>query len=301
MTSSKAPVYTALIADLAIAVTKFVAAAITGSSAMISEGIHSVIDSVNQVLLLIGISSSKRKPDENRPFGYGKELYFWSFVVSLLIFSLGGGVSFYEGIARLHHPVTLESASWNYIVLAIAFAFTMFSVIITLKAFNKQRGDTPFWEAIRQSKDPSTFIVLLQDVGDLLGLTVAFFGVYFGHLFNNSYSDGIASIVIGIILMAISAVLVRESRSLLMGETAGKKTLKEIVKLTEADPSVIKVKRHFSMYMAPEEIVLQLITVFKDGLTTSQIAEAIERIQEKIQQKYPRFKQIFIEPGLSKK
>ncbi|HEY6975400.1 MAG TPA: cation diffusion facilitator family transporter [Chitinophagaceae bacterium] len=301
MASSKLPVYSALVSDLAIAVSKFIAAAVTGSSAMISEGIHSVIDSINQILLLIGIRSSKKKPDENRPFGYGKELYFWSFVVSLLIFSLGGGVSFYEGIVRLYHPVNLENASWNYIVLAIGFAFTIFSVIITLKAFNKQRGDTPFWEAIKQSKDPSTFIVLLQDVGDLLGLIVAFLGVYFGHLFNNSHSDGIASIVIGLILMAISGVLVRESRSLLMGETAGKKTLRDIVKLTEADPSVIKVKRHFSMYMAPEEIVLQLITVFKDGLTTSQIAEAIERIQKNIKRKYPRFKQIFIEPGLVKK
>jgi len=213
-----------------------------------------------------------------------------------LIFSLGGGASFYEGIVRLHHPVKLENAFWNYIVLTIGFAFTIFSIVITLKAFNKERGEEPFWEAIKQSKDPSTFIVLLQDVGDLAGLFVAFLGVYFGHLFNNPYSDGIASIVIGIILMAISFVLVRESRSLLMGETAGKNTLREIVKLTEADSSVIKVKRHFSVYMSPEEVVLQLITVFKDNLNTRQITEAIERIQKTIQQKFPRIKQIFIEP-----
>src|SRR6266516_972979 len=153
MASSKLPVYTALLADLLIAVTKFIAATITGSSAMISEGIHSVIDGFNQILLLVGIKNSKRKADENRPFGYGKELYFWSFIVSLLIFSLGGGASFYEGVVHLYHPATLKNASWNYIVLAIGFAFTIFSIVITLKAFNKERGEEPFWDAIKQSKD----------------------------------------------------------------------------------------------------------------------------------------------------
>ena len=162
-------IYVALAADLAIAITKFFGAALTGSSAMISEGIHSIIDSGNQVLLLIGIKSSKKKADEKRPFGYGKELYFWSFIVSLVIFSLGGCVSFYEGILRLKNPVVEENQTWNYIVLGVAFVFTSVTAGITLKKFNAQRSDLGFWQAIKESKDPSVFIVLLGDLGDLLG------------------------------------------------------------------------------------------------------------------------------------
>jgi divalent metal cation (Fe/Co/Zn/Cd) transporter len=172
----------------------------------------------------------------------------------------------------------------------------MVSLVTALKAFNKQRGHTPFFEAITKSKDPSTFIVLLGDVGDLVGLIIAFLGVYLGHLFNNPYFDGIASMAIGAVMIAISLLLVRESKSLLMGETTSRKTLRKIVALTEADNAVIKVKKHFSMYMAPEEILLQLNTVFKDGLTTRQITDAIERITKIIQSEFPKIKQIFIEP-----
>ncbi len=294
---SRGFIYAALASDLAIAVTKFIAAAITGSSAMVSEGIHSIVDSVNQVLLLVGIKKSKKKADEERPFGYGKELYFWSFIVSLLIFSVGGCISFYEGILHFKKPAADTDQTWNYIVLAVAFLFTAVSAIITLRKFNKQRGDLGFFGAITESKDPSVFIVLLGDIGDLLGLVVAFLGVYLGHLLHNRYYDGIASMIIGVFLIAISLLLVRESRSLLMGETASKKTLRKIISLTEADPSIVKVKRHFSMYMAPEEVVLQLIAVFKKDLTTQQITEAIHRISKTIQEKFPRIRQIFIEPA----
>jgi cation diffusion facilitator family transporter len=294
---SKLFIYVALVADLAIAVTKFVAAAITGSSAMISEGIHSIIDAVNQLLLLLGIKKSKKRPDAKRPFGYGKELYFWSFIVSLLIFSVGGCISFYEGILRFKRPTQVENQNWNYLVLAVAFVVTAISVVITLKKFNNQRGQLGFWEAVRESKDPAVFIVLLGDIGDLVGLFIAFLGVYLGHLFHNSYYDGIASMVIGVFLIIISLLLVQESRSLLMGESISKKNLHKIILLTKADPSIVKVKKHFSMYLAPEEIVLQLIAVFKKDLTTAQISEAIKRIIKSIQQKFPRIKQIFIEPA----
>jgi cation diffusion facilitator family transporter len=246
-TSSKFAIYVALLADFAIAATKFAAAIITGSSAMMSEGVHSLVDTVNEILLLVGIKSSKKPADENRPFGYGKELYFWSFIVSLLIFSLGGCISFYEGVMHLRHPSPIENVLWNYIVLAIAFVFNTFSFIAAMKAFNKQRREESFWEAVAVSKDPTTFVVLFEDAAGLLGIVVAFLGVYLGHLYNNPFFDGIASIVIGIILIAISVLLVRESRSLLMGEPASKKALSEIIKITESDPSVIKVLRHYSM------------------------------------------------------
>jgi len=288
--------YISLAVDISIAISKFIAAAITGSSSMVSEGIHSVIDAISQLLLLWGIKTSRRVADSERPFGYGREFYFWSFIVSLVIFILGGCISFYEGLIRFKQPAFEVNQAWNYSILGIAFLFTIVSLTSALKAFNKQRSHTSFWKAITESKDPSTFIVMLGDVGDLMGLVVAFLGVYLGHLFHNPYYDGVASMVIGLIMIVISAILVRESKSLLMGETTSRRTLRKIIKLTEADQAVIKVKKHFSTYLAPEEVLLQLNTVFKNDLTTLQITDAIERITKTIQAEFPRIKQIFIEP-----
>ena len=293
---SKSFLYVSLAVDIIIAVSKFIAAAVTGSSSMISEGIHSVIDATSQVLLIWGVKVSGRKADISRPFGYGRELYFWSFIVSLVIFIVGGCISFYEGLLRFNQPAIAGNQLWNYIIIGISFAFTFISMFNALKAFNKERGRTSFWRAITDSKDPSIIIVLLGDVGDMLGLLVALLGVYLEQVLHNPRYDGIASMVIGVILIAVSLILVRESKSLLMGETTSRRTLRKIVKLTEADEAVIKVKKHFSMYLAPEEVILQLNTVFKDGLTTHQITNAIERIIKTIQKEFPRIKQIFIEP-----
>jgi cation diffusion facilitator family transporter len=289
-------IYISLGVDIIIAISKFIAAAITGSSSMLSEGIHSVIDAISQVLLIWGFRVSKRSPDSMRPFGYGKELYFWSFIVSLLIFVVGGCAAFYEGFTRLQRPGFEDGPEWSYVILAIAFIFNMISMVSALKAFNKQRGDAPFWKSAVGTKDPTTIIVLFGDFGDLLGLFIAFLGVFFGRYFHNPYYDAVASMLIGLVLIVISAFLARESKSLLMGETTSRKTLKRVISLTEADATVIKVKKHFSMYMGPEEILLHLNTVFKDNLTTHQITDAIERITHIIQKEFPRIKQIFIEP-----
>jgi cation diffusion facilitator family transporter len=293
---SRSFIYISLGVDLLIAASKFIAAAFSGSSSMVSEGVHSLIDASSQLLLIWGIKTSKRLPDADRPFGYGKELYFWSFVVSLVIFILGGCISFYEGLTRFLKPSFGGSPDWNYAILAIAFVFNLVSMITALKAFNRQRGNVAFWKAVLATKDPSVIIVLLSDFGDLLGLLVAFLGIWLGRLWHNPYYDGIASMLIGLILISISGLLVRESKSLLMGETTSRKILRRIVALTEADVSVIKVKKHFSMYLAPEEVLLQLNTVFKDELNTRQITDAIERITQAIQKEFPRIKQIFIEP-----
>jgi len=293
---SRSFIYISLFVDLIIATSKFIAAAFTGSSSMVSEGIHSLIDAVSQVLLIWGIKTSSRSADAERPFGYGKELYFWSFMVSLVIFIMGGCISFYEGLIHFNKPQLGVSPVWNYAILAIAFVFNTISMVVTLKAFNKQRGKMAFWAAVVKTKDPLTIIVLLGDFGDLLGLGVAFLGIYLGRLLHNPYYDGIASMVIGIILIVISAVLVRESKSLLMGETISRRTLRKIIALIEADEEVIKVKKHFSTYMAPDDVLLQLNTVFKQGLNTRQITDAIERLTKTIQAEYPRIKQIFIEP-----
>lgn len=289
-------IYISLGVDLIIAISKFIAAAITGSSSMVSEGVHSVIDAISQVLLIWGFKVSTRSADSSRPFGYGKELYFWSFIVSLMIFVVGGCISFYEGVTRLQHPGFPEEVEWNYIILAIAFVFNLVSMVSALKVFNKQRGDAPFWKSAVGTKDPSTIIVLFGDFGDLLGLFIAFLGIFLGRYFHNPYCDGIASMLIGVVLIVISIFLARESKSLLMGETTSRKTLRRVVLLTEADEAVVKVKKHFSMYMGPEEILLHLNTVFKDNLTTHQITDAIERITASIKKEFPRMKQIFIEP-----
>ncbi|WP_461451988.1 cation diffusion facilitator family transporter [Mucilaginibacter sp.] len=293
---SKIFLYVSLAVDLSIAISKFIAAAFTGSSSMLSEGVHSVIDAISQLLLIWGVKTSRRSPDAGRPFGYGKELYFWSFIVSLVIFILGGCISFYEGWIRFNKPEFDGTPTWNYIILAIAFVFNLVSMVTALKAFNTQRGAIPFWKAVVGTKDPSTIIVLLGDFGDLLGLFVAFLGVFLGRLFHNPYYDGIASMIIGMILIVISAFLVRESKSLLMGEPTSRKVLRKVIALVQADEDVIKVKKHFSTYMSPEDILIQLNTVFKQDLTTKQITDAIERITKNIKTSFPRMKQVFIEP-----
>lgn len=288
--------YISLTVDLVIAISKFVAAAFTGSSSMLSEGVHSIVDAISQLLLIWGVRTSRREPDADRPFGYGKELYFWSFIVSLVIFILGGCISFYEGLKRLNHPEFSGNPAWNYSILAIAFVFNLISMVSALKAFNKQRGRIGFWKAVIDTKDPSTIIVIFGDFGDLLGLAVAFLGIWLGRLLNNPYYDGIASMVIGAIMIGISAFLVRESKSLLLGEPVSRRKLKRIITMIQQDEAVVKIKRHFSTYMSPEDVLLQLNAVFKDDLTTRQITDAIERITKNIQEKYPRIKQIFIEP-----
>jgi cation diffusion facilitator family transporter len=289
-------VYSALVANILIAVTKFIAAAVTGSSAMIAEGIHSLVDSGNELLLLLGIKRSKKPADRKRPFGYGKELYFWAFIVSILIFAVGGGVSFYEGISHIQSPRPIEDPKWNYIVLGIAFLFDGFSFLTALKEFNKKRGKEKFWHAIKTSKDPTTFVVLFEDSADLLGLIAAFGGVFISHYFQNPLYDGFASILIGLILTAVSIVLTLESRSLLMGETLEKHLLEEIIALTEADTSIISVKKTLSMYLAPHEVILVLPVVFESTLKVNQITEAIGDIRNKIQSKFPDVKHIVIEP-----
>ncbi len=300
MPASKTPIYSALAANVAIAVTKFIAASLTGSSAMISEGIHSLVDSLNEVLLLLGIQRSQKPADEKRPFGYGKELYFWAFIVSILIFGVGGGVSFYEGITHLQHPEPMGNPFWNYVVLGIAFVFDGFSFITALTEFNRQRGSQSFWSAVKRSKDPSTFVVLFEDAADLLGLIVAFLGVFLGHQLQNPYLDGAASIIIGLILTAVSVVLARESRSLLMGESADPAAVRDVLNLVEGDEAVLKVLQSPSMYLAPEEVFLMLVIDFRNDLTTPQIYEAINRVRATVQRQFPIVKRLFIEPGEQK-
>lgn len=296
MSASKTPIYTAFAANLLIAGTKITAALFTGSSAMASEGIHSLVDTSNEVLLLLGLHKSKKPADENRPFGYGKELYFWAFVVSLLFFALGGGVSIYEGIHHLAEPEPMKNPLWNYIVLGIALCFDGFSLITATREFNRQRGATPFWQAVKQSKDPSTFVVLFEDAADVIGILIAFTGILLSRILDNPYIDGIASILIGILLTMVAVVLVRESHSLLMGESAPKEELDRIIDLITNDPAVAGVATQQSMYLSPDEVILILTVNFERDISSQQMAPMIQNIRQKVQNSYPHFQHVFIEP-----
>ncbi|MFD0763403.1 cation diffusion facilitator family transporter [Mucilaginibacter lutimaris] len=293
---NNASIYSALAANLLIAVTKFIAGGFTNSSSMISEGIHSMVDTVNQVLLLYGLKRSHKQPDISHPFGYGKELYFWSFVVSILIFGLGGGISIYQGINHIIKPEELGDPFWNYIVLASSFVFEGASLVIAIKEFNKVRNGQSWWSAIVKSKDPSSFLVLFEDGAAVLGLTIVFVFMLIGHNYNMPYMDGIASVLVGILLVFVSAILARESRSLLMGEGIARDTQHKIRLLAEQDQAVIRVVNVLSTYQAPDDVILMLIIEFDPDIDTEDITASIERVRLAIKTAFPLIKLVFVQP-----
>ncbi|ACC81585.1 cation diffusion facilitator family transporter [Nostoc punctiforme] len=274
--SSKKTIFAAMGANLAIAITKFIAAAITGSSAMISEGIHSIGDTSDQLLLLLGLSRSQKPADDSHPFGYGQELYFWTLIVAILIFAIGGGMSIYEGITHLINPSPLEDPMWNYIVLGVAIILEGSSWTVALREFLPTKGKQNFWQAIKNSKDPTVFTVLFEDTAAILGLLVALIGIFLGHLFNNVYFDGIASIIIGIILALVAVLLARESKGLLVGESANPQTIANIRSLSKTEPRVQKVIRILTMQLAPQEVLLNLEIQFSNNLTGEEIALTVD-------------------------
>jgi cation diffusion facilitator family transporter len=296
MATSHKSIYSALAANVLIAVTKFIAGAVSNSAAMISEGVHSLVDTTNELLLLLGIRQSKKPPDAKRPFGYGKELYFWSFIVSILIFGLGGGISIYQGYVHIRHPEELGDPFWNYIVLGASIIFEGTSLIIAIKEFNKVRGHQSWWQAIVRSKDPSNFLVLFEDAAAVAGLFVVMIFIYLSHAFNKPFLDGVASVIVGLLLVAVSLVLARESRSLLMGEGIAPATQQRIKTLVEKDEAVLKVLYIVSDYRSPEEVLLLLIVAFKADLDTGEINEAIARIREEVKEEFALVHYVIIQP-----
>ncbi|MGH8008453.1 MAG: cation diffusion facilitator family transporter, partial [Candidatus Binatia bacterium] len=292
---SKTAIYAAIGGNLAIAVMKFGAAAFTGSSAMLSEGIHSLVDTGNGGLLLLGIHKSRQPADTTHPFGYGKELYFWSLIVAVLIFGVGGGISIYEGILHLLHPNPLGDPMWSYVVLGLATVFEGIVLFIALKQFNATRGEQGFWEAVRMSKDPTTFTVVFEDTAALLGLIAAFLGVFLGHQLNNPYLDGAASIVIGLILATVAFFLAYETKGLLIGEGADAETLESIRALAEADPLVERIKDPLTMHFGPHTVLLTMNIHFQQGLSAVEVGGAVERMEQTIRSQHPDIKHIFIE------
>ena len=293
--SSKFAIYGAIGANIAIAASKFVAAAFTGSSAMLSEGIHSLVDSGNGILILYGVKQAEKPADKRHPFGRSKELYFWALIVAILVFSVGGGMSFYEGIEHLKHPAPITDPTWNYWVLGFSLVFEGISCFLAFKAFNADRGDMGFWETLGRSKDPSVFAILLEDLAALLGLVIALAGVYFGHRLNNPYLDGAASVAIGVLLVAVALFLIYKTKRLLVGTGVDDETIDDIEKIVRAQPNIVQVGPPLTSYLGPADVVLALDVEFTKNLTANEIELAIDKIQDDIRAKYPEMKRIFVE------
>ncbi|HEX8425597.1 cation diffusion facilitator family transporter [Hymenobacter sp.] len=292
---SKIAIYGAIGANVAIAVSKFVAAFFTGSSAMLSEGIHSLVDSGNGILILYGVKQAEKPADTRHPFGRSKELYFWSLIVAILVFSVGGGMSFYEGVEHLRHPSPITDPTWNYVVLGLSLVFEGISCFLAFREFNKDRGDAGFWETLGRSKDPSVFAILMEDLAALLGLAIALTGVYFGHLLDNPYFDGGASICIGVLLVTVAIFLIYKTKGLLVGEGVDDETLDGLEALAREDHAVEAIRRPLTMYLGPHDVVLALDVEFQDHLSANEVEQAVKRLQEKVRARYPDFKRIFIE------
>ncbi|HZK49272.1 MAG TPA: cation diffusion facilitator family transporter [Thermoleophilia bacterium] len=296
--SSKKAITAAVLGNLAIAVTKFSAAAVTGSSAMLSEGIHSVVDTGNGLLLLHGIRRSRRPADAEHPFGHSQELYFWTLVVAVMIFAVGGGVSMYEGVIHIRHPQPLEDPFWNYVVLAFAMVFEGISFTVAWREFGRARAGRGVWRAVRDSKDPSLFTVVFEDSAAMMGLVLAFLGVLLGHLLENPYLDGAASVAIGAVLAAVAAVLAYESKGLLLGEAADPEVVGEVTALAADDPAVVEVEHVLTMHLGPTDILLNLKVRFVPGLSSLQVGRVVDRLEAALRAAHPEIKRIYIEGGV---
>ena len=285
----------ALIGNTAISITKFFAAFMTGSSAMLSEGIHSLVDTGNQVLLLHGMKQAKKPADEEFPFGHGKEIYFWSFVVAILIFAVGSGVSIYEGIRHVIHPSQIENPVVNYVVLGLAMVFEGGAWFFAFKEFGKVKGKRGYIEAVQRGKDPSMFVVLFEDSAALLGLLIALLGIWLAQFTGNPVFDGVASILIGVILGGTAIWLAIETKGLLIGEGANKEIIASIRLIAESFDEVDKVNELLTMHMGPEFILVNISIRFKRGQLTREIEAVIQDIGSVIKAKHGFVKRIFVE------
>lgn len=292
---SKKVIFAALFGNGLIAITKFIAAAFTGSSAMLSEAIHSVVDTGNQGLLLYGIKRSKQPPDQKHPFGYGMELYFWSFVVAILIFAVGSGVSIYEGVHKLLHPTPIKDPYINYIVLSLAMVFESVAWYIAYKEFGRLKGNFGLFEAIRDSKDPTVFTVLFEDTAAMLGLIVATIGIFIADYFDIAWADGAASLVIGLILGCTAILLAYETKGLLIGEAASKyleQGVREIVGKIDAVEHMNELR---SIHFGPEDVLVALSLDFHNHLNAGQVESTIYELERTLKQRFPEIKRVFIE------
>lgn len=289
-------VVVSLAGDLLIAISKFIAGGISGSSAMLSEGVHSLVDTVNSGLLLYGLHRAKQPPDPKHPFGHGRELYFWSFMVALLVLALGAGVSFYEGLVHLRRPEPLTDARLSYIVLAVSFVFEVISCAVAMKGIGARKGRISYFEAFRRSKDLSDFTELLTDSAGLLGVLLALGGVLGSHMLHAPMADGAASIGIAVVLAGTSVLLLRESQGLLIGEPAHPHIGESIMAIARADEGVRCANGVLTFQMGPDQVVANLSAEFDDRLNADQIEQCVNRIEEKAKNENREIVALFIKP-----
>jgi len=290
---SRTAVVAAIVGNLAIAAIKFISAAFTGSSAMLSEAIHSVVDTGNGGLMLLGIYKSREPPDEDHPFGHGRELYFWTLIVAILVFAVGGGMSIYEGITHISQHKFLVHSAWSYAVLGLAFVFEATSWSFGWKAFSVEKGNRGILEAIHETKDPTSFSVLLEDSAALLGLVFAFLGIFLDRQLGLSYLDGAASITIGLLLCMVAVLMVYESKGLLIGEGLDSATLKRVRAVVEADPAVERVYDLHTLYLGAHEVLLTIELRFRSTISGLEIRQSVKRLERAIREQHPDVTRIF--------
>jgi cation diffusion facilitator family transporter len=276
-------------------VAKFVAAAFSGSAAMLSEAIHSLVDTGNGALMLVGLHRSKKPADPDHPFGFSHELYFWTLMVGVLIFGLGGGMSIFTGIAHIRSGKGIEDAVLNYAVLAIAMVFEGTSWWFGWRAFKSEMRGRGIFETIMDTKDPTTFSVLLEDTAALIGLVVAFIGIYLGNLLGLPWLDGAASVVIGVLLCIVAAIMVNESRALIVGEGVSKPTLDGIRAIILADPGIESVQRLRTLYFGPEDVMLVMEMRMRDDTEVAEIRGVTARVKKAIREKYPKIRRVYFD------
>ena len=294
--SSRRVIHAAIVGDLLIGATKFVAAGFTGSSAMLSEGVHSIVDTANGFLLLYGLRRAAARPDHDHPLGYGREIYFWSFVVAVLLFALGAGVSLYQGIVHVLSPEPVQHAGANYIVLAISAVFDGTTWWLALRNFKGERRYSELPEAVRKSKDPPSFMVLFEDSAALAGLLIAFMGIYFSVRLDLPVLDGIGSILIGLILAATASLLARETKSLLIGERADQGIVDSILRIAEQIPGVAHANGVLTVHLGPQQIVTALSLEFADELRTPEIEAKVVELEARVRQLHPEVVALFVKP-----
>jgi cation diffusion facilitator family transporter len=294
--ATKKVIYAAVAANLGIALAKFVAAFATGSAAMMAEGIHSAVDTGNELLLLIGEQRSKKEPDAKHPFGYGKSVYFWALVVALSVFSLGGGLSINHGVHGLMKPEPLQDPFWGYLVLAVAFVFEGYSWNVSRNSLNVYRKPgSNLWQTMRASKDAAVFTVFIEDSAALLGVLVAAAGIGMAQWTGEARWDPAASVVIGLLLIGAAATLARETGALLVGEGMGKEATNTLRDLITADAAVDSVARVASMQLGPDDILLTAAVQFKRGMTIDQVEHAIERLERAVNAHNPSIHTVYFE------
>lgn len=293
--TSKIVIYAALLGNSLIALIKFIAAFFTNSSAMMSEAIHSLVDTGNQLLLLYGLKRAAQPATIDHPFGHGLQLYFYTFVVAVLVFAMGAVLSIWHGIDKIYNPHVIQDAWINYIVLILGMIFEGIVWFIALKAFNKERGNRTIFECVRGSKDPTVFTVLFEDTAALLGLITAFLGIFFSQYLNMPILDGIASILIGLILTVTALFLAYESQSLLTGESADKETRDGIIAIVSGESGIERINESMTMHFGPYDVLLALSLDFRDGLTSTEVEQTVSIIERKIKTAYPHVTRVFIE------